>query len=156
MSIAIILLVSKYALFGALASLGFAILFNVPKRSLLGCALSGAIGIATRTMLVESGLSIELATFLGALCVGFFSLYFYKFYYIPTAIFSVSGAIPMVPGVFAFKAMMGVIALSSNDADTMLLLDIASNFTKTALVLVAIAAGITAPSLLFKRFRLVM
>jgi len=152
----ILLLVLKNGFFGGIASLGFAILFNAPKKALLGCALSGALGICVRSILLESGIGIELSTFCGALSVGFLSLYFYKLFFIPTAVFGVSGAIPMIPGVFAFKAMMGVIALSNHGGNVDLMVDVFSNFTKTALILIAIATGITAPTLLFKRFRMVM
>lgn len=144
------------SIFGALASLGFGVLFNVPKKALIGCALLGAIGIAIRSTLLGVGVEIVLATFLASVSVGFTSLLLYKYSYVPAAIFSITGAIPMVPGVYAFNAMLGIIELSTEPADMQLLLEAASNFLKTALILIAIAAGITSPTILFKRFRMVM
>ncbi len=151
-----ILLIIKNTIFGALAAVGFAVLFNAPKRSLLGVAICGALGVITKAILIKFGIGIELSTFAGAICVGLLGLFFYKTYYMPMAIFSVSGAIPLVPGVYAFKAMMGIIALSSEAQNLALLVDIAGNFTKTAIILTAIAAGIAAPTLFFKRFRMIM
>ena len=142
--------------FGALASLGFGVLFNVPKKALIGCAILGALGIALRSTLSVLGVEIVLSTFAASLLVGFSSLLFYKYAYVPSAIFSITGAIPMVPGVYAFNAMLGIIELSTEPADLQLLLETSSNFIKTALILIAIAAGITAPTILFKRFRMVM
>lgn len=148
--------VAGNAFFGAAAAAGFAVLFNVPKRTLLGSALAGAVGIAVRDSLGALGFEIALATFFASLAVGLFALALYRYYKTPAAIFSVSGAIPMVPGVFAFKAMMGFIAIATGEPGVETLLECASNFAKTALVLIAIATGITAPSLLFKRFNMVM
>jgi len=148
--------IAQNSLFGAIAAMGFAVLFNVPKRTLLACGALGAMGICTRTILMLFGAEIVLATFLSSVVVGLLSLAFYRFYFVPTAVFAVSGAIPMVPGVFAFKSMLGFITISTQTPDIQLLLETSSHFSKTAFILIAIAAGITAPTLIFKRFRMVM
>ena len=59
----------------------------------------------------------------------------------------------MVPGVFAYRTMLGVIELSvGNPATANAALIIAtSNAVRTALILGAIALGIAAPALLFQR-----
>ncbi|MBB1391699.1 threonine/serine exporter family protein, partial [Shewanella sp. SG44-6] len=38
------------AFFSAIPAIGFAMVFNVPKRYLLYCALAGAIGHSSRTL----------------------------------------------------------------------------------------------------------
>jgi uncharacterized membrane protein YjjB (DUF3815 family) len=139
------------AFWSALAATGFAILFNVPKRSLVGCALGGAIGHATRTLLMHLGLDIEVATLLGAMVVGALGVFFARRWRVPVTIFTISAAITLVPGGFAYRTMMGIIELSIADptAGSTILVSTVTNGIKTALILGAIAAGIAAPRLLF-------
>lgn len=142
------------ALWSAVAALGFAILFNTPQRLLPYCALCGAIGHALRTLLVQQGMTIELATLLAATSVGFSSHFLAKRLQTPAAIFAIAGAIPMVPGSFAYRAMIGIISFSTAvdpDASTHLLLEASSNGLKTAILLAGLAVGIGAPTLLFER-----
>src|SRR5690606_12267087 len=86
-----------------LAALGFAILFNVPPHALIACVACGAVGHAIRYLLITyTEFNIVPATLVGATAVGFMGLFFAYHYKMPSAVFTVSGAIPMVPGVFAF------------------------------------------------------
>jgi uncharacterized membrane protein YjjB (DUF3815 family) len=149
----LILRVLEDALWSGIAALGFAILFNVPKRTLLACALCGAAGHAARTLLMEFGNGIEVATLVGATLVGFMSTYCARQCRAPAPIFAICGAIPMVPGTFAYRAMIGFIQVTTADAATggPVLTDAGINFVKTGLILATIAAGIAAPTLLFRR-----
>ena len=151
----VVVLLLRDALFSGLAALGFAILFNVPRRTLPGCVVCGAAGHSLRVVLMQFGLSIESATLIGAALVGFLGVYFSHRQGVPAPIFTVSGAIPMVPGVFAYQAMISIIALASADAQTggPVLANAMINAIKTALILGAIALGIAAPALLFRRRR---
>ena len=148
-------LLLENAFWSAVAALGFALLFNVPVRTLPACALGGAAGHTLRAALVQAGVSVEAGTLAGATLVGFFGVFFARRWYAPTTVFTVSSAIPLVPGVFAFQAMLGVLRVASADPATgqPVLLDASTNAIRTALILAAIAIGITTPSLLFHRRR---
>lgn len=50
-------------LFAAIPAVGFALVFNVPQKALLYCALGGAIGHGMRFTLMHLGISIEWASF---------------------------------------------------------------------------------------------
>jgi uncharacterized membrane protein YjjB (DUF3815 family) len=141
------------ALWSAVAATGFAILFNVPVRTLPACALSGAVGHAARTLLVQMGIDLIPATLAGATVMGFMGLGFARYWRAPASIFTVSGAITMVPGVFAFRAMLGILHLAAHSATATdaLLIETTVNGVRTALILAAIAIGIVAPGLLFNR-----
>jgi uncharacterized membrane protein YjjB (DUF3815 family) len=136
-----------------LAAIGFAILFNVPKRLLLGCFLCGATGHTLRTILVNSGASVEFSTLVGAVAVGFISTYLSDRYSVPASIFTVTGAIPLVPGVFAFQTIVGLLNATSaaGGQSVDLLAAAAINGIRTTLILGVIAFGIAAPMLLFRR-----
>lgn len=141
------------ALWSGIAAVGFAILFNVPKRTLVACAVCGAAGHALRALLINFDMQIVPATLVGATLVGFLSIWFAQRAQVPAAIFAICGAIPMVPGTFAYRAMIGFIRLTWADstATGTLLVDAGVNFITTGLILAAIAAGIAAPTLLFRR-----
>lgn len=147
------LLVLEDAFWSGVAALGFAILFNVPVRTLLGCALIGALGHGSRALFMQLGIGIEAATLASATLVGFVAALFAKWWYTPAPVFAVSGVIPMVPGTFAFKTMLNILALATGSAEAaqVNLINASVNATKTGLILAALAMGIAAPILFFKR-----
>lgn len=132
--------------FGAIASIGFAVLFNVPKRILPWCGICGALGIGLRTLGLALGVSLELSTLLGAAGVGFVSFIPHQKLVLPTHVVSIPGTINMVPGVFAFKAMTGFMTFASTK-DPAEFFDASHNFLTTMYVLMAIAMGLILPSL---------
>jgi uncharacterized membrane protein YjjB (DUF3815 family) len=136
-----------------LAALGFAMLFNVPRRLLLGCFVCGAAGHTLRTVLVNMGASVEFSTLVGAVAVGFISVYLSDRYSVPASVFNVTGALPLVPGVFAYQTIVGLLnATAATDAQSVDLLAAAAiNGVRTTLILGMIAFGIAAPMLLFRR-----
>lgn len=149
-----IVMVIQDAMWSALAAAGFAMLFNVPRRSLPGCALIGACGYALRTILVEGiHLPLEPATLASAGLVGFMAMWLAQRYRVPSPVFAVPGVIPMVPGLFAYSAIINLIqaVTATPDAQSVLLVESAINIIKTTLILLAIATGIILPVLLFRR-----
>jgi uncharacterized membrane protein YjjB (DUF3815 family) len=147
-------LVSKDAFWSGVAALGFAMLFNVPVRTLGACFIAGAVGHGTRAVLMHFGVGIEAGTLVGSVVIGFLGVWFGRIWQAPAPVFTVPGAITMVPGSFAFRTMLGIleIAASANAATGGDVLWTTSvDATKTALILGAIAVGIAAPSLLFHR-----
>lgn len=149
-----VFLIIEDAFWSAIAALGFALLFNVPRRALPYCVLAGAVGHSIRLFLME-GLqqNIVPATLVAATIVGFMAKICAKRFKMPSMIFAVCGAIPMVPGVFAFQTMLGILQITwlPVDAAADTLVTAAINAIKTGLLLGALAAGIVAPTLLFER-----
>lgn len=141
------------AFWSAIAALGFAMLFNVPRRMLIACAMAGAAGHAFRMLLMHFGMTIVPATLLGATLIGFIAEYSGRRWHAPPVIFAVAGAIPMVPGSFAYRAMLGAIRISTATADTgmAILVDAGINFVTTGLILAALGLGASMPQLLFRR-----
>lgn len=150
---AVVLVILEDALWSGLAALGFAIAFNVPPRLLWGCVLAGASGHALRTGLIAAGLAIEPSTLIAASLVGFIAQGLAKQLHAPAPAFAISGSIPMVPGLFAYNAMIGIIQATIGDPLNApeLLVSSAVNFIRVALILGAIATGIVLPTLLFLR-----
>lgn len=151
----VIWLVLVDAWWSGLAAVGFAMLFNVPRRQLPGSFLAGALGHSARTLLVELGAPLEAASLAGGVVVGLVGNALAWRLATPTFVFTVPGVIPMVPGVFAFRTMMAILrlttAVSSEGPD--LLADAGILGIRTALILAALALGISAPRLLFRHPR---
>jgi uncharacterized membrane protein YjjB (DUF3815 family) len=78
---------------------------------------------------------------------------FARYFTAPTQIFTVSAAVTLVPGSFAYRAMIGILRFSVADPTNSapLLMEAASNGIRTAVILGAIAIGIAAPTLIFFR-----
>jgi uncharacterized membrane protein YjjP (DUF1212 family) len=138
---------------GAVAAAGFGVLFNVGFGSLLWCAVSGAIALGTRTGCLELlHWNLEAASFVAALTVGAVVQLLRLRAAISRVALDVVGCIPMVPGSFAAKAVLGLFALTAIDSslatDT---LTAAIQFTLRVMFTVgAIGTGLAIPALLLR------
>jgi uncharacterized membrane protein YjjB (DUF3815 family) len=141
------------AFWAGLAAVGFAILFNVPVRTLPAVAFCGAFAHTLRTFLIQYGVSIEAGTLIGATLVGLMGEFLSQKLHTPASVFTIPGVIPMVPGTFAFKTMMGVIRLTYADPvdDDDLLTETVSNAIKTGIILSCLSLGIAVMHIIFKK-----
>lgn len=143
----------KWIWFG-LAAIGFGILFNVPKRTIVAIFCMGALGGALKLLVLYWLDNVIIATLTGAMLVGFLSVFAAHFKHSPPFVFAIPAVIPMVPGMFAYKTMKGVIALTANKKPEEfidLLNNTVNNGLKTMFILLAIAIGVFAPMLLTRR-----
>ena len=139
------------ALFAAFAALGFAVIFNVPKKFLIFVAIAAMIGFAAKSLLVHNGIGIELSTLLGAVLIGSMGKIFSTIYQEPHQIITIASVIPMVPGTFAFKTIISLLDFVSSPAPSYELMAQTTFYAaKTGFILAAIAFGVAAPSLLKK------
>ena len=148
-------LLMQNSIWAGLAAVGFALLFNVPRRTLFGCTLAGALGYAVRSLLLELGLvGIETGTLLAATLVSVLGVVFGRVWRVPAVVFAVPGLIPFVPGSLAFRAVSDLLTLTTGAVsdDTLLMKAVVSTL-KSILIVSAIAAGVAVPSLLLRRDR---
>jgi|SRR5699024_2725932 len=89
-----------------IASTGFAILFNVPRKSLWQCGSVGMLGWIIYVILARSfDINIVIATLIAAIFVGILSQIFAKWFRTPIIVFNIAGIIPLVPGGLAYETM---------------------------------------------------
>ncbi len=100
--IRIITLMLEDMLLSAIPAAGFAMVFNVPRRALPWCALLGAVGHGSRTVMIMMGLNIEWGTFLAAMLVGCIGIQWSRWYLAHPKVFTVAAVIPMFPGISLF------------------------------------------------------
>lgn len=137
-----------------IAAVGFAVLFNVPKRTLLHIFVMAALGGSIKLLFLNWNDSIVLGTLLGSILIGFLSIYAAHNKHSPPFVFAIPAVIPMVPGSFAYHTMKGVIKLANNPeaADFVPLLnETVTNGFKTLFILMTISIGVFAPMLLTLR-----
>ncbi|MFA5327612.1 MAG: threonine/serine exporter family protein [Prolixibacteraceae bacterium] len=137
-----------------IAAIGFAILFNVPRRTLFLIWSLGLLGGLIKFTALEFNGGIVFASFWAATVVGFVSIQTAHLKKSPPLIFSIPAVIPMVPGFFAYKFMLGMIALTSmENADTYLkiLIETVNNGAKMMFVLISLGTGVAIPMLLTRK-----
>jgi len=137
-------------LFGGLAAIGFGVLFNMYRRHVLWCGLTGGLALAVRTVGLQWGWSLEAASFAAALAVGSVVTVLQERIGVSRNILDVAGCIPMVPGLFATKSILGFFALTApfpvNPDET--LITSVEFFLRVAFTIGAIGTGLAIPSLL--------
>ena len=139
------------SIFASIASVGFAMVFNVPKYTLIYCAFGGAITYVARTLFLHLGLGIEISTFLASTFIGIVALYWSRKYLIPRPVYTVASIIPMIPGTFAFTAMISLVDMNSHGVTPDLIEAFIENGLKAVAILGAISFGLALPSLYFMR-----
>lgn len=137
-----------------IAAIGFAILFNVPRRTLFAIGSLGFIGglIKFTAMYFETG--IVFASFLGATVIGIISIKMAHLRNSPPLVFYTPSVIPMVPGFFAYKMMLGLIALTTienTDAYLQTLVETVNNGAKMMFILISLGTGVAIPMLLSRK-----
>mgnify|MGYP000005144475 CR=1 FL=1 len=137
-----------------IAAIGFAILFNVPRRTLFPIWCIGAMGGLIKFTAMNYEMGVVFASFLGAVAVGVAAIQMAHLKDSPPLVFSIPSVIPMVPGVFAYKFMLGMIALTSiENADTYIqtLIETVNNGAKMMFVLISLGTGVAIPMLLTRK-----
>ncbi len=89
-----------------ISCLGFGVLFNVQKRTLLLAAVNGAIGWTILLVLDIPQVSYIFANLLSALVVGLLAEIFAVIQKTPATSFIVIGVIPLVPGFRVYRSML--------------------------------------------------
>ncbi|ASU21390.1 hypothetical protein CCZ37_01690 [Vibrio qinghaiensis] len=137
--------------FAAIPAVGFALVFNVPVPALKYCALGGAIGHGSRYLMMQFGIPIEWASFFAATIVGMIGVRWSRKFLAHPKVFTVAALIPMVPGVFAFKAMIAMVEINHLGFTPELLAILMANFLKAMFIIAGLAVGLAVPGLLFYR-----
>ena len=138
------------AAFSALAALGYVLLFSVPARVAWACVVCGVASHTLRTACGHLGIDIISGTLIGALAAGFLAQVFSHWFHAPSAAFAFPGVVAMVPGAFAFRMVIGALAIAHGATDPALIAATLSLGITVGLMVAGIAIGIAAPALVFR------
>ncbi len=115
----------------------------------------GAAGGLTKLLLMYFNTDIVISTLAGATLVGVLSVSAAHNKHAPPLVFSIPAVIPMVPGAFAYRMMLGLMKLSgttlTSESYSQILADTASNGLKTLFILMALAVGVAIPMLISRK-----
>ena len=141
------------ALFSALAALGYLFLFNVPARIAWACIVCGVASHTARTLCLHLGVDVVSGTLIGALAVGFLAQGFARHFRAPAVAFAFPGVVAMIPGAFAFRAVIGCLQIvhAGAAAATALVTETLALAATCLLMVAAIAVGIVAPLILITK-----
>jgi len=142
-----LMLVLSKAFWCGWGAIGFGILFNVPPRTLFALWIGGAIGGFLKFTLLQLTVGVVFASFVGATAVGMLSIPIAHFRHVPPMIFAIPAVIPMIPGVFAYRTMLGLIKLTGAIGPdyTTIMSDTVNNGVKTLFIIMSLALGVSVP-----------
>lgn len=136
-------------------SIGFAVLFTTPKRSLWVVALLGALGFSCRSFLLDLFEDqIVFASFTAASLIGVLGIYFAHRVHTPPIVFTIPAVINIIPGKSGYEFMVSLIEVMSLKEGESLQLDylvqMLEKGTRTGFTLLSLAFGVVFPILIFK------
>ncbi|HSI14323.1 MAG TPA: threonine/serine exporter family protein [Chthoniobacter sp.] len=135
--------------FGGVAAAGFAVLFNY-RPSLLPLSFgAGLLALATRTAFLESGFTLPIASFFGALAVAIADRLWKDSRPVRGAVLAIVGAIPMVPGGIAAKVLITLFVMLGSDSTAIIaaLPEALQGMMTLTFTIAAIGTGLALPSL---------
>lgn len=135
----------KQFLFAFFSTIGFAILFGIPKDSIVKSGIVGALGMVIYTLVDEIFSTPVAGTLFAAMTVGILGEILARHYKKPATVFIIPGIIPLVPGAGTYYTMLSVI--EKNFSET------ADIGTETFFIAVAIAIGLTISSTLSRSIK---
>lgn len=143
------------AIFSAIAAVGFASISNPPRRAYIYCALIAAAGHAFRSMAINAlDIHIVAATLLASLLIGVMAVLLSPHSRVPAETFLYPSLLPMIPGIYAYKAFAGLVMSVYQSGETQFdhyFYLFTSNGLTCFSILVAMAIGATLPIFLMKR-----
>lgn len=130
---------------GFISALGFAVLYNIPRKTIVPAGFTGAIGWTIYFFLVTYLGAIDfLATITASFFIAFASQIFARRLKTPVIIFTLPGLIPLVPGGMAYNMMRAFV-----EGNATLGFEYATN---TFLTAGALALGLTINGVVFQLF----
>lgn len=137
-----------------LVAVGWSVLFGTPARIMWVAGLLGGVGHCFRFVLLEASVGLILSTLLASVLIGLAGIFLAHRVNHPPVVFTMPACITMVPGLYAYRTMLGGIKIT--DADILrenptLLAEIAHNTMLTFSLLATLAIGISVGVLLFRK-----
>lgn len=145
------------SLWAAPAALGFALFFNVRRRTLVPIAAIAVLAHLLRSVAQAAGWDLVTASFAAAVAVGAIAYTLGPYTGEASPVYAFAPVIPLIPGTLIFDGFRDLAALLSAEASgivaTGLLTHAGQQILTAAGVVLALAVGTTSPMLLVPRMR---
>lgn len=145
----------ELSIWSGIAAIGFSILFNVPRKSIITIFILGFGAGLIKFLMLHFNVNIVFSSFLGAFFVGLISIPLAHKIHLPPVVFTIPTIIPMIPGFYAYETVLYVMKYTLVEKDISkkyeLINGIFSNGFNMVFILIAITLGITIPMLLLRK-----
>lgn len=125
----------SHFLYAYICTIGFAVVFNVPKEALFKSGLCGAIGWLVFVSLNRITGSVVIATFTASLLIAFVGEVFAIIEKKPITVYIIPGIVPLVPGFKLYHTIFHIIEQNYAHA--------ATYGRESLLIAIAIAGGLS-------------
>lgn len=146
-----------YAVAAAISAIGFSMIFNTPKRLLWVVALGGVIAVCSRNF-VNLGASNNntgldwgpvLGALVGSVLISVITIKLVHIFHTPHHCISIPSVIPMVPGVFMYRALFSIIEMHGVVGEVTVAM---SNGIKASLIILCISIGVAIPNIFARKW----
>ena len=152
---ALIIDLLEVATWSGIAAVGFGMLFNVPKKSILTIFALGFGAGFVKFVLLKNGVNIVLSSFIAAILVGVLSMPIAHKIHQPPVVFSIPPIIPMIPGYYAYETILYIMKFTFIETDVTkkmeLISGVFSNGFTMFFILISITVGVAFPMLLLRK-----
>lgn len=98
----------KNFLFAFISTVGFSIIFNISRDSIIKSGINGALGWIIYILFAQGLNSPVSGSFFGALSVGILGEFFARKFKKPATVFIIPGIVPLVPGSGMYYTMVKI------------------------------------------------
>ena len=149
------LAVIEDGVFAAMAGIGFGMISNPPRIAMKYCGLIAAIGHMTRYVLTTLlSINIIVGSLIGAVTVGILAIIIAPRVKCPPETFSYPALLPMIPGIYAYKAIQAFFMALTADGEDLFnhyFYLCESNGMICSFIIIGMVLGQLIPTYLFKR-----
>ncbi|WP_427339103.1 threonine/serine exporter family protein [Caloranaerobacter sp. DY30410] len=124
----------KEFIYAFLSTLGFSIIFNIPRDSIIKSGITGALGWIIYLFVNINYSSKVAGAFLGAITVGMVGEIMARLFKKPATVYIIPGIVPLVPGAGMYYTMLSIIEKKFIEA--------ANLGTETLFIAAAISSGV--------------
>lgn len=135
-------------------AVGFALLFETPKKALWVAGVLGGLGHCIRFTMLQFDFGLVASTLAGTLFIGLSGIYCAHRIHTPPVVYTLPACITMIPGLYAYRTMLGCIRIYEEgigQTSSTLLQDTAYNFILTSSLLFCLAIGICVAALFLRK-----
>lgn len=146
-----------YALAAAISAIGFATIFNTPRRLMLWVGVGGVIAVCFRNFVnlgpSSGNIGLDYGPIVGTLCgsalISIINIRMVHVLHTPHQCITIPAVIPMVPGVLMYRALYGFIEMQGVVGEVTFA---TNNAINGSLILLMIGIGVAIPNIFARKW----
>lgn len=147
----------EFALAAGISAMGFATIFNIPKRLMPWIAVGGIIAVCSRNFInlgastgnIGLDLGPIVGTLSGACIISIINIKVVHTLHTPHQLITIPAVIPMVPGVLMYRALYGIIDMQGIVGEVTFA---THNAINGSLLIIMIAIGVDIPNIFARKW----